>query len=119
MTSEKITIFPEKRLAHPKRICYNTSVIKEVNTLANIKSAKKRILVSAKRTARNKSIRSRVKTSIKRVEAAVAAKDPEAARSALSLATKDISMACSKGVYHKNNAAHKVSRLAKAVNTLG
>ena len=35
------------------------------------------------------------------------------------MATKEISMAASKGVYHKNNAAHKVSRLAKAVNSLG
>ena len=86
--------------------------------MANIKSAKKRILVTAKRTARNKSIRSRVKTSIKKVEAAVALKDVSAARSALSMATKEISMAASKGIYHKNNAAHKVSRLAKAVNSI-
>ena len=87
--------------------------------MANIKSAKKRILVTAKRTARNKAIRSRVKTSIKKVEAAIALKDASAARNALSMATKEISMAASKGVYHKNNAAHKVSRLAKAVNSLG
>ena len=87
--------------------------------MANIKSAKKRILVAATKTERNKAIRSRVKTSMKKVEAAVAAKDPEAARSALRMATKEISMAASKGIYHKNNAAHKVSRLAKAVNSLG
>lgn len=86
--------------------------------MANIKSAKKRILVSATKTERNKAIRSRVKTSIKKVEAAVAAKDKDAAVSALRMATKEISMASSKGVYHKNNAAHKVSRLAKAVNTI-
>ncbi len=87
--------------------------------MANIKSAKKRIMITAKRTARNKAIRSRVKTSIKKVEAAVALKDSDAARSALAMATKEISMAASKGVYHKNNAAHKVSRLAKAVNSIG
>ena len=87
--------------------------------MANIKSAKKRILVTATKTDRNKAIRSRVKTSIKKVEAAVAAKDPQTAESALRLATKEISMAASKGIYHKNNAAHKVSRLAKAVNSIG
>jgi len=84
--------------------------------LANIKSAKKRILVTETRAARNKSIRSAVKTSIKKVEAAVAAKDKNAAQVALLAATSEISKAASKGVYHKNNAARKVSRLTKAVN---
>lgn len=84
--------------------------------LANIKSAKKRILVTETRAARNKSIRSAVKTSIKKVEAAVAAKDKDAAQVALLVATSEISKAASKGVYHKNNAARKVSRLTKAVN---
>ena len=51
--------------------------------MANIKSAKKRILVTATRTERNKSIRSKVKTSIKKVEAAVAAGNKEAAQTAL------------------------------------
>lgn len=84
--------------------------------MANIKSAKKRILVTETRAARNKSIRSAVKTSIKKVEAAVAAKDKDAAQVALLAATSEISKAASKGVYHKNNAARKVSRLTKAVN---
>lgn len=84
--------------------------------MANIKSAKKRILVTETRAARNKSIRSAVKTSIKKVEAAVAAKDKGAAQVALLAATSEISKAASKGVYHKNNAARKVSRLTKAVN---
>ena len=86
--------------------------------MANIKSAKKRILVTETRTARNKSIRSEVKTSIKKVEAAVASKDRDAATAALKSATAVIEKACSKGVYHKNNAAHKISRLSKLVNTL-
>ena len=86
--------------------------------MANIKSAKKRILVIDKKTARNKSIRSKVKTAIKKVEAAVAAKDAAAAKSALTAATAEIYKAASKGVYHKNNAARKVSRLAQAVNKL-
>ena len=53
--------------------------------MANIKSAKKRILVTETRAARNKAIRSEVKTSIKKVEAAVAANDKEAAKAAFYL----------------------------------
>ena len=72
--------------------------------MANIKSAKKRILVTEVRTARNKSIRSAVKTSIKKVEAAVKANDKDAAQTALKAAISQISKAASKGVYHKNTA---------------
>ena len=86
--------------------------------MANIKSAKKRILVTQTKTAKNKAIRSEVKTSIKKVEAAVAAKDKAAAEAALKNATSVIESACSKGVYHKNNAARKVSRLSKLVNSV-
>lgn len=86
--------------------------------MANIKSAKKRILVTATKTERNKSIRSRVKTAMKKVEAAVAAGDKEAAQAALAAATSEIGKAETKGVYHKNNASRKVARLAKLVNTL-
>ena len=86
--------------------------------MANIKSAKKRILVNRTKAARNKSIKSAVKTSIKKVEAAVVAKDKEAAVAALANAISTIDKAATKGVYHKNNAARKVSRLSKAVNTL-
>ena len=86
--------------------------------LANIKSAKKRVLVNRKKAERNKSIKSAVKTSIKKVEAAVAAKDKEAAVAALQNAISTIDKAATKGVYHKNTAARKVSRLSKAVNTL-
>ena len=86
--------------------------------MANIKSAKKRILVTEARAARNKSIRSEIKTAIKKVEAAVAANDKEAAKAALTVAISTIESASSKGVYHKNNAGRKVSRLTKLVNTL-
>ena len=84
--------------------------------MANIKSAKKRILVAQTKTERNKSIRSSVKTAIKKVEAAVAAN--EAASAALVSATSVISKAESKGVYHKNNASRKIARLAKLVNSI-
>ena len=86
--------------------------------MANIKSAKKRVLVNKTKADRNKSIKSAVKTSIKKVEAAVTAKDKEAAAAALQNAISTIDKAASKGVYHKNNAARKVSRLSKAVNAL-
>ena len=86
--------------------------------MANIKSAKKRILVNRTKYERNKGVKSSVKTAIKAVETAVAKKDKEAATAALTNATKLIQMASSKGIYHKNNAARKVSRLAKLVNSL-
>ena len=86
--------------------------------MANIKSAKKRVLVNRKKAERNKSIKSAVKTSIKKVEVAIEAKDKEAAVAALQNAISTIDKAATKCVYHKNTAARKVSRLSKAVNTL-
>ena len=86
--------------------------------MANIKSAKKRVLVTATKTARNKSIKSAVKTAIKKVEAAVAAKNKEEAQVALTAAISTIAKATNKGVYHKNNAARKVSRITKLVNEM-
>jgi ribosomal protein S20 len=90
----------------------------EVLELANIKSAKKRILVSQKRADRNKAIRSKVKTAIKKVDAAIEAKDKAAASDALVKAVSEIDRATRKGIYHKNTAARKVSRLTIAVNKL-
>ncbi|MBD5539702.1 MAG: 30S ribosomal protein S20 [Lachnospiraceae bacterium] len=84
--------------------------------MANIKSAKKRILVNRTKAERNKAIKSGVKTSIKKVYAAIDAKDADAAKAALRDATVAIDKAATKGVYHKNNASRKVSRLTKAVN---
>ena len=72
--------------------------------MANIKSAKKRILVTETRAARNKAIRSEVKTSIKKVEAAVAANDKEAAKAALTVAISTIESASSKGIYQIGRA---------------
>lgn len=86
--------------------------------MANIKSAKKRILVNKTKADRNKAIRSSVKTAMKKVDAAVAANDKAAAAAALTDAISTIDKAATKGVYHKNNAARKVSRLSKAVNSI-
>lgn len=86
--------------------------------MANIKSAKKRILVNRTKAERNKAIRSGVKTASKKVLAAVEAGDKAAAQEALVAATSTIDKATSKGVYHKNTASRKVSRLAQAVSKM-
>ena len=86
--------------------------------MANIKSAKKRILVNETKAARNKAIKSKVKTAVKKVEAAVAAKDAETAKTALRAAIVEISKAGTKGVYHKKIVSRKISRLSKAVSSI-
>lgn len=86
--------------------------------MANIKSAKKRILVNQVKADRNKSIKSGVKTAIKKVYAAIDANDKAAAEEALKNAISVMSKAESKGVYHKNAVSRKVSRMTVAVNKL-
>ena len=86
--------------------------------MANIKSAKKRILVNETKAARNKAIKSKVRTAVKKVEAAVAAKDAETAKTALRAAIVEISKAGTKGVYHKKTVSRKISRLSKAVSSI-
>ena len=86
--------------------------------MANIKSAKKRIKVIESKTLRNKMIKSKVKTIIKKLEAAVAAGDKSLAQELLVTATSEMNKAASKGVYHKNTVSRKVSRLAAAVNKM-
>ncbi len=86
--------------------------------MANIKSAKKRILVAQKNAERNKAIRSRVKTYVKKVYAAVESGDKEAAAAALKNATVELDKAASKGVYHKNTTSRKISRLTLMVNKM-
>ena len=86
--------------------------------MANIKSAKKRILVTEERTARNKAIKSEVKTAIKKVDAAVAAKDVETAKVVLKAAISTLNKAAAKGVYHKKTASRKAARMTKAVDSI-
>lgn len=86
--------------------------------MANIKSAKKRILVIETKTLRNKMIKSKVKTMIKNVETAIANGDKAAAEANLKVATSEISKAASKGIFHKNTASRKISRLTLAVNKM-
>lgn len=84
--------------------------------MANIKSAKKRIKVTAKKTLRNKMIKTRSKSAIKKVLLAAHSGSKEEAQSALRTAITVIDKAASKGVFHKNNASRKKSRLTKLVN---
>ena len=86
--------------------------------MANIKSAKKRILVDRRNAERNKAIKSSVKTAIKKVDVAIAAKDKTAADTALVAAISEIDKAASKGVFHKKTASRKISRLTLAVNKI-
>ncbi len=86
--------------------------------MANIKSAKKRILVERRNAERNKSIKSKVKTAIKNVDAAIAANDKAAASQALTVAISEINRAASKGIFHKKTASRKISRLTIAVNKI-
>lgn len=88
----------------------------EVNKLANIKSAQKRIKVIQKKTLINKMRISQTKTAIKRFEQALAVGDFELATSRLRLAQKKLNQVATKGSIHKNAAARKVSRLTKKLN---
>ena len=86
--------------------------------MANIKSAKKRILVNAKKAARNKAAKSAVKTQIKKVNAAIEAGDKAAAAQELSNLQGVMGRATAKGIYKKNTNARKISRMATAVNKM-
>jgi small subunit ribosomal protein S20 len=83
--------------------------------LANIKSQKKRVLTNAKAAVRNKSVRSGVKTAVKKVNDAVAAGDKTAALAGLQDANRELDRAASKGVIHRNQAANRKSGIASAV----
>lgn len=86
--------------------------------MANTVSAKKAVRKIAARTAVNKARRSRVRTFIRKVDHAIAAKDANAALAALRLAEPEIMRAVTKGVLHKNTASRKVSRLNKQCKAL-
>lgn len=86
--------------------------------MANIKSAKKRIKVISKKTLRNKMVKSKVKTQMKKVIVAVNANDKAQATIALKDAISAIDRAYSKGIFHKNAAARKKSSLTRLVQSL-
>jgi len=86
--------------------------------VANYPSAKKRIRQTGRRTARNKRVRTHVRTLIKSVRKAIADGDAARAESALSEATRKIDMAVSKGVYHRRTGSRYISRLTSQVHRL-
>ena len=86
--------------------------------MPNIKSAIKRVNVIEKKTLRNNMIKSEYKTAIKRFEEALANNNVEEATKLMSVATRKIDQACSKGVIVKNTAARKKSNLAKKLNAV-
>lgn len=86
--------------------------------MANIKSAKKRILVTERNRLKNVAFKSTVKTAVKKVLTLAQAKDEETLKAALSNVYKLCDKAVSKGILHKNTASRKKSRLTKAVNKL-
>lgn len=86
--------------------------------MANTASAKKMVRKIARRTAINKSRRSRVRTFIKKVDTAIAAGDSGQAREALVKAESEMMRAVTKGVFHKNTASRKISRMSARVKAL-
>jgi len=87
--------------------------------MANTASAKKAVRVQARKTDVNKARRSQVKTAIRKVDDAIAAGDKKAAQEAVKAAEPVMMRAVSRGVYHKNTGARKISRLNKAVKAMG
>ena len=86
--------------------------------MPNIKSAKKRVKVTATKTLINMMFKSSMKTEIKKFYAAVESGDVAAAQEAYKSATKKIDVAASKGIIHKNAAAHKKSQFTLAINNM-
>ena len=86
--------------------------------MANIKSAKKRILVNRTKALQNQMVKSALKTVIKKFNAAVAAGDKNAASELYRLAVKKVDQAVAHGILHKNNAAHKKSEFTKKFNAM-
>lgn len=86
--------------------------------MANTASARKRIRQTARRTERNRARKSRVRTFIRKVEAAIDGGDKEAAVTALRLAEPEMQRAAGKGVLPKNTASRKISRLSARIKAL-
>jgi small subunit ribosomal protein S20 len=87
--------------------------------LANIKSQKKRIRTNEKARLRNKSVKSALKTSVRKFREAAEAGDRETAAELLRAASRQLDKAHSKGVIHANQAANRKSAMAKKLTTIG
>ncbi|MFO7771766.1 30S ribosomal protein S20 [Roseovarius gahaiensis] len=87
--------------------------------MANTPQSKKRARQNASRYAVNKARRSRIRTYLRKVEEALASGDKDAAQTALRNAQPELMRGVTKGVFHKNTASRKISRLAARVKALG
>ena len=87
--------------------------------MANIKSAKKRIKVTAVKTMRNKAVKTQLKTEIKKYEAALTAGDVASAQATYKNDVKKLDQAAAYGIIHKNEVAHKKSQFTKQLNAMG
>lgn len=87
--------------------------------MANSPQSKKRARQNERRFAVNKARRSRIRTQLRKVEEAIASGDKDAAAAALRVAQPELMRGVTKGVYHKNTAARKMSRLSSRVKALG
>lgn len=96
----------------------STNQTRESFTVANIKSQIKRIKTNEKARLRNQSVKSELKTYVRRVREAIDAGDKAAAEEHLRKACRKLDKAVSKGVIHKNQAANRKSKLAKRVAAL-
>ena len=90
----------------------------EVFGLPNIKSAKKRVLVTQTKTAQNKAARSALKTQLKKFEAAVAEGNRNEADQVYKLTVKAVDQAVARGLLHRNNAARKKSGMTLKLNKI-
>ena len=86
--------------------------------MANTPQSKKRARQIERRTEVNKARRSRIRTFLRKVEEAIASGDADAAKSALQAAQPELMRGVTKGVYHKNTASRKISRLAARVKAV-
>lgn len=86
--------------------------------MANIKSQKKRVLITAEENKQNTAIRSRVKNAVKKFNAAIAEKDVAAAEALLPVTIGIINKAKSDGVYHINTASRKIATITKSFNSI-
>ena len=87
--------------------------------MANTPQSKKRALQNERRYAVNKARRSRIRTFLRKVEEAIASGDRDAASQALKTAQPELMRGVTKGVFHKNTAARKMSRLSSRVRAIG
>lgn len=105
-------------MTSPEAGGHNGNGSESQKSMANTKSAKKAARQAVRRTEVNKARRSRMRTSVRYVEEAIAKGDAAAAIAAMKQAEPELAKAAQNGIVHKNNAARKVSRLIRRIRAL-